>query len=38
MNRVLGRDNCKTADTKNYKDNPTTAWFYQDVVEATVAH
>lgn len=38
MNRVLGRDNCKTVDTKNYKDNPTTAWFYQDVVEATIAH
>ncbi len=38
MNRVLGRTNCKTVDTKNYIDNPTDAWFYQDVVEATIAH
>lgn len=38
MNRVLDRDDCKTADTKHYTDNPTSAWFYQDVVEATVAH
>lgn len=38
MNRVLDRDDCKTVDTKKYTDNPTSAWFYQDVVEATVAH
>ena len=38
MNRVLGRTNCKTVDTKNYIDNPTDAWFCQDVVEATIAH
>ena len=38
MNRVLNRDTCKTVDTVKFADNPTTAWFYQDVVEATTAH
>ena len=38
LNRVLGRTTCKVKDTKNFSDNPTTAWYYQDIVEASVAH
>ena len=38
LNRVLGRTDCKTKDTKNYSDNPVNAWYYQDIVEASIAH
>ncbi len=38
LNRVLDRDDCKTKDTKNYVDNPVNAWYYQDIVEASIAH
>ncbi len=38
LNRVLGRTCCTVKDTKNYKDNPTDAWYYRDIVEASIAH
>lgn len=38
LNRVLDRDNCKTKDTKNFADNPVNAWYYQDIVEASISH
>ncbi len=38
MNRVLDRTDCNTKDTKNYVDNPVNAWYYQDIVEASIAH
>lgn len=38
LNRVLGRANCSVKDTKNYKDNPVDAWYYRDIVEASIAH
>ena len=38
LNRVLDRDDCKTKDTKNFVDNPVNAWYYQDIVEASISH
>lgn len=38
MNRVLDRNDCNTKDTKNFVDNSTSAWYYQDIVEASIAH
>ena len=37
-NRMLGRTNCVVKDTKNYADNPVNAWFYKDILEASIAH
>ena len=38
LNRMLDRGDCKVKDTKNYVDNPTNAWFYNDILEASIAH
>ncbi len=38
LNRVLGRTGCTVKDTKNYKDNPVSEWYYKDIVEASIAH
>lgn len=38
LNRVLGRTACKVKDTKNFIDNPVNAWYYDDIVEASIAH
>lgn len=37
INRVLDRD-CNVKDTKNYVDVDKDAWYYADVLEATIAH
>ena len=38
MNRMLDHDDCKVKDTKNFIDNPVNAWYYRDIVEASIAH
>ena len=38
LNRVLGRTTCKVNDVKKFSDNPTTAWYYKDIVEASIGH
>lgn len=40
INRVLGRDNIASmhADMKIWPDNPSTAWYYEAVQEATNSH
>jgi len=38
LNRVLGRTTCKVKDTKNFIDNPVNAWYYDDIVEASIGH
>ena len=38
LNRMLDRDDCKVKDTKNFIDNPVNAWYYRDIVEASIAH
>ena len=36
INRMLGRDIAdRAADTRTWSDNPETAWFFQDIQEAT---
>lgn len=38
LNRVLGRTTCTVKDTKNFSDNPVNAWYYKDIVEASISH
>jgi len=38
LNRMLDRDDCVLKDTKNYVDNPVNAWYYEDMLEASIAH
>lgn len=40
INRVLGRDNIAQlhADMKLWSDNPSSAWYYEAVQEATNSH
>lgn len=38
LNRMLDRDDCRVNDTKKFVDNPTNAWYYRDIVEASIAH
>lgn len=38
LNRVLDRDCDDIKDTKNYTDVAKDAWYYADVLEATIAH
>ncbi len=41
INRMLGRTGCNVEDTVKFSDNSPsapTAWYYKDIVEATVAH
>ena len=36
INRMLGRDIAdRAADTRTWSDNPETAWYYEDIQEAT---
>lgn len=38
LNRMLDRDDCVLKDTKHYVDNPVNAWYYDDILEASIAH